>query len=205
MFLIFLALSMRRLDLFMAEKSEDKRLAHLRSRNKYKQRVAFDAVYAEFADKLLAYSFRFVRNKETAEDIVQDAFTRFYSWVVERKDIRSIGGLLYAMVKSNCIRYYRDNKHKNTADFDDVKEFYEDEDAVSGEVKNNDDAINVALEQLSTSDREVIILAYYCSYSHKEIAELLGTTANNIAVHLYRAKQRFGKILKSIMSEENSK
>ena len=186
----------------MVENNEDIRLGQLRSRNKSKQRVAFDAIYADYADKLLIYCLRLIHNKEVAEDVVQETFNKFYLWVTERKEIKSVSGLLYTIAKSNCIRYFRDNKHKSTANFDDVKEFYEDESAVTGHTKDNDDAINIALNQLADIDRDVIILAYYCDYSHKEIADMLEMKVNNVNVQAYRAKQRLGKILKTIMSEE---
>ncbi len=51
-----------------------------------------------------------------------------------------------------------------------------------------------AIRQLSEVDRAVILL-YLDEKSHKEIAEIIGTNANNIGVRVKRIKQRLKKLL----------
>jgi RNA polymerase sigma-70 factor (ECF subfamily) len=52
----------------------------------------------------------------------------------------------------------------------------------------------VAIRHLSEVDRALIIL-YLEEKSHQEIADILGTNSNNIAVRLTRIKERLKKIL----------
>lgn len=51
-----------------------------------------------------------------------------------------------------------------------------------------------AIKQLSTSDRALILL-YLEEKSHQEMAEILGTNANNIGVRVNRIKKRLKVIL----------
>ena len=51
-----------------------------------------------------------------------------------------------------------------------------------------------AIRQLSEVDRAVILL-YLEEHSYKEIAEIIGTNANNIGVRIKRIKQRLKKLL----------
>jgi RNA polymerase sigma-70 factor (ECF subfamily) len=60
----------------------------------------------------------------------------------------------------------------------------------------DDESLNqlyVAIRHLSEVDRALIIL-YLEEKSYQEIADILGTTANNIAVRLTRIKERLKKI-----------
>jgi RNA polymerase sigma-70 factor (ECF subfamily) len=60
-----------------------------------------------------------------------------------------------------------------------------------------DEALNelyVAIRHLSEVDRAVILL-YLEEKSYQEIADILGTNANNIGVRVNRIKERLKKIL----------
>lgn len=51
-----------------------------------------------------------------------------------------------------------------------------------------------AIRKLSETDRAVILL-YLEEHSHKEIAEIIGTNANNIGVRVNRIKERLKKLM----------
>jgi RNA polymerase sigma-70 factor, ECF subfamily len=60
-----------------------------------------------------------------------------------------------------------------------------------------DESLNqlyVAIRQLSEVDRALIIL-YLEEKSYQEIADILGTNANNIGVRVNRIKERLKKLL----------
>ena len=60
-----------------------------------------------------------------------------------------------------------------------------------------DESLNqlyVAIRQLSEVDRALILL-YLEEKSYQEIADILGTNANNIGVRVNRIKERLKKIL----------
>lgn len=60
-----------------------------------------------------------------------------------------------------------------------------------------DDSLNQlydAIKQLSELDRAVILL-YLEEKSYQEIADIIGTTPNNIGVRIKRIKERLKKIL----------
>ncbi len=53
-----------------------------------------------------------------------------------------------------------------------------------------DPAVVRALDRLSTTDRELILLVAWDDLTHAEIAEMLGTTRTNVALRLLRARRR---------------
>lgn len=52
------------------------------------------------------------------------------------------------------------------------------------------DAVRSAISSLKAGDQEVLMLVMWERLSHREAAELLGCSANAVAIRLHRAKQR---------------
>ncbi len=52
-----------------------------------------------------------------------------------------------------------------------------------------------ALARLSDRQRASLVLADYAAYSHREIAEILGTSTSAVAVHVHRARRRMRTLL----------
>jgi RNA polymerase sigma-70 factor (ECF subfamily) len=64
--------------------------------------------------------------------------------------------------------------------------------------------LKVALDSLSSGDREIIALSYWDQLSHAEIAEVLDITDNAVAVRLHRARERLKqRLLQSTPEEED--
>ncbi|GHA35022.1 DNA-directed RNA polymerase sigma-70 factor [Salinimicrobium marinum] len=81
------------------------------------------------------------------------------------------------------------------------KEEFPTDNILAAEVEKNnfftEDSLNLlyaAIKQLSEVDRAVILL-YLEEKSYKEIAEITGTSANNIGVRITRIKSRLKKLL----------
>jgi len=55
--------------------------------------------------------------------------------------------------------------------------------------------ITAALRQLPTQQRAAVVLHYYADRPIREIAELLGTSASTVAVHLHRGRNRLRDLL----------
>lgn len=56
-------------------------------------------------------------------------------------------------------------------------------------------ALHAAIRQLTEVDRAVILL-HLDGYSHTEIGDMMGLSANGLAVKLYRIRQRLANLLK---------
>jgi RNA polymerase sigma-70 factor (ECF subfamily) len=57
------------------------------------------------------------------------------------------------------------------------------------------DRVLPALGSLTPRQRAVIVLRYYAGYEASEIAEILGTKAPTVRVHLMRARRRLAELL----------
>jgi len=89
------------------------------------------------------------------------------------------------------IKKKKKNRQYSNSDYAIQKEATEDNQAFSDESLN---LLYDAIRQLSEIDRAVILL-YLEEKPNKEIAEIIGTTPNNIGVRVNRIKERLKKIL----------
>jgi len=89
------------------------------------------------------------------------------------------------------IKKKKNNKQHYTSDYEMPLEATEDSRAFSDESLN---LLYDAIKKLSEIDRAVILL-YLEEKPNKEIAEIIGTSPNNIGVRVNRIKERLKKLL----------
>lgn len=89
------------------------------------------------------------------------------------------------------IKKKKKNRQHSSSDYSMTNELTEDNQAFLNESLN---LLYDAIRQLSEIDRAVILL-YLEEKPNKEIAEIIGTTPNNIGVRVNRIKERLKKLL----------
>lgn len=158
----------------------------------------FIRAYDEYSNAIYRYCFFRVYSKQQAEEIMQDAFMKTWQYIADGKEIENIRAFLYRVAGNLIIDSIR--KHKESS----LDELMEESNAFEPSSENENDAENKILfkeikEQLSTLKKEeqtIIIMRHVEGFSPQEIAETLGTNANNISVKLNRAvkklKKKFG-------------
>lgn len=156
---------------------------------------AFNSFFESYVEQLYNYALGFVKQREVAEDIVQDTF--IYLWV-NRDKIAYTGSVyayLYRALKNSCIDY---KLHKE------VERRYQQEMlAREGEEDEEDnfEELYVRLQELMTAlpdkCREIFILGCVEGMSYREIAEQLGVSVNTVKTQVKIAykkiKDEFGE------------
>ena len=147
---------------------------------------AFCELYAAYKNRLLYFAMKFVKSREFAEDIFQDAFTVVWQ---SRRFINpdaSFSSYLYTIVRNRILNQIRD-----MANEDKLKEHILPHAVDSANETNNKilfddlkDVVSRALEQLTPRQREVFNMSRDLQMSHKEIAEALGVSVNTVQEHI---------------------
>ncbi len=132
--------------------------------------------YSEQYDKIYRYCYFRVQNRETAEDITQEAFLRF----LKHEEYQGRGDelkFLYTIAGNLCIDEYR---RRATAGVQ--EEFSEEVMTGSGEYINSSKngehsmfealSMKLALETLSNEERELVLLRFVNEVPVKVICEL---------------------------------
>ncbi|MFC5590834.1 RNA polymerase sigma factor [Sporosarcina soli] len=141
----------------------------------------------------LAYSY--VRNKENALDIVQDAIVKALHSIDRLKEQSYLKTWFYRIVVNTSIDYIR--KHQRVSVMDgDILALHLPQ--LEDEVTDLD--LLDAIDQLPTKYKTIIILRFFEDLKIDEIAEITGDNVNTIKTRLYAALKK----LRLEMGEEFS-
>ena len=148
-------------------------------------------VVDRYSDMIFRVSYQYVRNKQDAEDVLQEVFCEMLNYQRQNKfqsDEHMKAWLIRVTINKSinlCKRNARRKKNENLAG-QDVR------------IEPKFDELDYLLANLSADDREAIYLRYYEGYSSREIAELMNTTEKAIFKRLSRARQKLKNFLEEV-------
>ena len=167
--------------------------------------------YAELVNRYQNYvftlAFRFMKNREDAEEVSQDIFVKAYRALADFKGNSKFSTWLYTIVNNTCITFLRKKKLQTySLDREGVFEAADSQDsglrANLVEQKSKVAMVNNAINLLSPDDAEIITLFYKSEQSLEEIASILGVETNAAKVRLHRARTRLKEKMEKHFSEE---
>lgn len=135
---------------------------------------AFRAVYNALADDLLSYAFGMVGNRQTAEDVVQQAFVELVGSAHKIKgDGRALRAWLFRSVRFGCLDEYRRRSRRPEVPTDRIPDR-----GVEDELPEDrlDPELESALSALSPRQRSAVLLSSVVGLSGDEIAKVMGTS-----------------------------
>ena len=164
---------------------------------------AYLDAYNRYSDAIFKHCFFRISDRERALDITQETFTRAWDYIREGKTVEKWRPFLYHIAGNLIIDEYRKRKtfsldaflDDETHDEGMVEGLHDDEaydrlaDAFDGQRAKD------ALQQLSHTYREVLVLRFIDGLSPKEIALHLDERENTISVRLHRAIVELKKIV----------
>lgn len=151
------------------------------------ERNAQRRLYEKFSPRMLAVCIRYVGDRETAKDVLQDAFIILFNKIGTYKGDGSFEGWVRKIFVNTALMHIRKN---------DVLKFSEEIEAVNG----NDSVDSNILEKLESKDimklisempygfRTVFNLYIFEGYSHQEIAKALNISEGSSRSQLSRSR-----------------
>ncbi len=136
-------------------------------------------------------------NTADAEDVGQETFIRFYKSLNQYKAESSLGTYLTRIAINLSLNELRRRKSKNWLVF---KQQYENNAMLKDEslARDNNELVNMALMQLDSSYRSVIVLRHIEGYSTKETAQILELPQGTILSRLSRGQKKLQHIIKHL-------
>ena len=134
--------------------------------------LAFSIVYKTYAAQTFSLAFKYLLNKELAEDAVQNLFLKLWLKKEEIDETKPINRYLFTMLKNDLLNTLRDC----------LSMVLELEDNSQNENLKQEqmNIIQQALEQLSPQRRKVFEMKVSGKYSNQEIADKLNLSINTI-------------------------
>jgi RNA polymerase sigma-70 factor (ECF subfamily) len=151
-----------------------------------------EELFSALESPLLAYSLRLTREREVAEDIVQEAFMRLHA---QFEDVREPRKWLYRTVHNLALNHQRDNAKIVALTQVEVE-------GTSGAAEASDPQplpdeqivrleriglVRLSIEILDERSRELIRLKFNEGLSYKDIAERTGLSTGNVGYILHHA------------------
>lgn len=147
--------------------------------------------FSELGPGLLLFARQWVQSVSDAEDVVQEAFVRFW----RRNHSPANRGLLYAMVRTIALDLIRKDSRRARREAALVSD--SDQSVVPQfQIENeSQQALALALGQLPKDQREVLVMKIWNDLTFAEIGEALGISQNTAASRYRYALATLRKIL----------
>ncbi len=165
--------------------------------------AAFDTVFTLYAKPLAAFAWRFVESRDTAVDVVQDVFVTLWQHRTELALRASLRAYLYSAVRNRSLNVLKraavEDRWRHAARADTT--------ALRAAPKPASDpveraelvaAMHGAIGKLPRKAREVARLWFLDQLTHAEIAQVMGMSANAVAVHITRLTKRLRELLSGV-------
>jgi RNA polymerase sigma-70 factor (ECF subfamily) len=158
----------------------------------------FFELYDQYYVRVRRFILASVRDEWVADDLTQEAFMRIQKNLDSLNDSSKVSSWIFRIAYNLCQDHFRSRKKPSS----DECEFLEEVEADStplvqkeleqGEMGNCvRDVVNLLPESLLS----VIILYDMMDFRQQEIAEILGTTVENVKVRLHRARKKLKALL----------
>ena len=143
---------------------------------------AFCELYAAYKNRLIYFAMRFLKSREYAEDIFQDAFAVVWQGRRFINPDASFSAYLYTIVRNRILNQLRDLSNQEKLREQILSQAVNYTNETKDEIIANDlrQFISRALQQLTPRQREIFQMSRERQMSHREIAEVLGISVNTV-------------------------
>ena len=167
---------------------------------------SFAVLVDRYKDLVFTLALRMLKNKEEAEDVSQDIFIKVYKSLSKFKGDSKFSTWIYRITYNSCLDTLKKYKQEyQIVPIDDYtgRQVIILENAFDALAeKEQKQAIEDCLHKLPNEDSFLLTLYYFEEQSLDEISKILGLTANNVKVKLFRSRKKLTSILKQRLEPE---
>lgn len=154
-----------------------------------------EALYKQFSTAMFRVVLRFARDRNEAEDLLQEGFVRVYRDMAQFRGDGPLGAWIRRIMVNTALSHLRKQKDflKNTGDFG----AFENRMPTMEDIAGNIDAEYLVslLQKLPPGYRTVFNLYAIEGFSHEEIAEQLGISIGASKSQLFKAREYLKRLL----------
>ena len=146
----------------------------------------------QYADRLFRFALSSLRNREEAEDVVQESFARVWE-KLKTVDFAKAKSYLFTTAHHAMIDQVR--QRQRTSDIEEIATLADPKGIPYPDVN---DILHKALATLPEAQRNALLLRDYEGYSYQEIGDITGMSEAQVKVNIFRARTALKNKLKSI-------
>ncbi len=153
-----------------------------------------EALYNRFSPRMLGVCYRFARNREDAEDMMQEGFIKVFSQIHQFRGQGALEGWIRRIVVHTCINILKKNKKfSDSVDLFHASTLHLKEDNIPSLLQAKQ--VVECIRLLPLGYRTVLNLYAIEGYSHREIASILDIEESTSRSQYTRAKSMLEDIL----------
>ena len=164
---------------------------------------AFELLLTRHRKPVYNFILRFIGDKETAEDLLQEAFMRVIKGAEAYKRQAKFTTWLYTIARNLCVDQTRRRKHRKHASLDAPMDASDDSGTLLDVIPSNEMAsdrksqnkqlhatMQRAIEALSEEQREVFLMREFLDMPFKQIADVVGVPENTVKSRMRYALEK---------------
>ncbi len=156
--------------------------------------TAQEALYSRFSPRMLGVCYRFAKNREDAEDMLQEGFIKVFTQMHQYRNEGALEGWIRRIVVHTCINVLKKNKKfSESVDIIHANSVHIKEDMIPSIMQAKQ--VVECIRMLPLGYRTVLNLYAIEGFSHKEIANLLDIEESTSRSQYTRAKAMLEEIL----------
>ena len=151
---------------------------------------ALDELFRDMFPKLVGYAWKYTGQKESASDVVQEAFIKLWKIREDLNPNESVKAYLYSTVRNLSLNHIRDNSRVQTG----LKLADLNKEAVQPEVEQRDETnkqkmklIKKWISELPERQQEAFMLSRFEGLDHEEISLVMNVSPRTVNNHIMQA------------------
>ena len=146
-------------------------------------------LYEKYSAQMYSICLRYSKNRETADDIFQQAFYLVYKNLEQLKNTDALSGWIKTIFVNTALKQINSTKLSTSIDIDEISETH-----VPGDWNNalsnlGTDELTTFIQQLPSGCRTIFNMYIIDGYSHKEIAQKLDISIGTSKSQLHDARK----------------
>lgn len=171
---------------------------------------AFKVLLDQYKKQVINICYRFLLNKEDAEDVSQEAFIEVYQSIHFFRGESKLSTWIYRIAVTKSLDEIKKRKRKKRIrsigkmlHIDEVTHWLAGGSKADASMleKEQMHELMVALDKLPDNQRVAFTLSKLEGYNNKEIADIMGTTTSMIESFISRGKGKVSEELKNILKK----
>ena len=151
-------------------------------------------LYQHFADSLLGLCIRYLKNRNTAEEVMVSGFMKVFDKISSFRGEGSFEGWIKRLMVNECLMYLRKNS-KNIYNKD-IEEVYGEIEPVKADTSLEAKELLEMVHQLPSGYRTVFNMYAIEGYNHQEIAKALNISEGTSKSQLSKARKYLQSLIK---------
>ena len=172
---------------------------------------AFDLLVLKYQSRVIATAFKYVKEKQLAEDIAQEAFIKSYKSINSFREESSFYTWIYRITVNTAKNYLVSSKRRDEVVISDLSQddsFYPeklDVDSPQEILKASElrDLIFETLSSLGEETRTALSLREFDGLSYEQIAEIVKCPVGTVRSRIFRGREMIEEVVSKHM-EKNS-